>query len=34
MRQKLMKNRNKNNYNDNSKTELKDIIQSQRIIPV
>ena len=29
-----MKNRNKNNYNDNSKTELKDIIQSQRIIPV
>ena len=34
MRQKLMENRNKNNYNDNSKTELKDIIQSQRIIPV
>ena len=32
-REKLMKNRNKNNYN-NSKTELKDIIQCQRVISV
>ena len=28
-----MKNRKKNNYNNSNKTELKDIIQCQRIIP-
>ena len=29
-----MKNRIKNNYNNNKKTELKEIIQCQRVIPV
>ena len=29
-----MKNRNKNNYKHSNKTELKDTIQCQRIIPV
>ena len=33
IRENLMENRNKNNCN-NSKTELKDIIKCQRVIPV